>query len=491
MAQRAIMRRSIALLLAALALAGCDRRAGDGPVVVSAIGGSPKIIAPAKLTDDLPSRLLMSATAQGLVRLDAAGQIEPGLAERWTVIDNGLSYIFRLQDARWSDGEPVTSEQIVTILRRALKDRTDNPLAPWLSAIDEIVAMTPEVIEIHLSRARPDLLRRLAQPELALFRMNPPGGGGPLRLANRRGNVVVLRPIPDDDGDPDEDAPKPDPRNDVELIGERASLAIVRFARHHSDLVTGGTVADWPLVAGIDIPASSIHRDPAEGLFGLAVVDRSGFLSDATARAAVAAAIDRTGMTAALAPDWAPAETLLPEELDSAAAPAAPGWTQGTLDQRRAAARIVTASWRATHPDPLTLRIALPDGPGGTLLYGWIGSALRSIGIEPQRVALDADADLRLIDRVSPFDTARWYLVTACAPCGDDAHAAIEAARTAATSRDRAAAIAKADAALTADIAFIPLATPLRWSLVAPGLDEWQANPRAWHPLNELRSPTK
>ena len=51
--------------------------------------------------------------------------------------------------------------------------------------------------------------------------------------------------------------------------------------------------------------------------------------------------------------------------------------------------------------------------------------------------------------------------------------------------------IAKADTALTADVAFIPLATPLRWSLVAPGLDEWQANPRAWHPLTELRSPTK
>lgn len=485
------MRRIPLLFLATLALAGCDRRAKDAPVVVSAIGSAPRVVAPADLTDALPPRLLLAATAQGLVRLDAAGQIEPGLAERWTVIDDGLSYIFRLRPARWSDGRPVTTEQVVTILRRALKDRTDNPLAPYLSAIDEIVAMTPEVIEIHLSRPRPDLLRRLAQPELALFRMNSPSGAGPLRLVERGRNWVRLRPIPADSDDPDAEPDRLHPRDTVELIGERAARAIVRFADHRSDLVAGGTVADWPLVAGVDVPASSIHRDPAQGLFGLTVADRSGFLAEPTARAAVAAAIDRGGMVAAIAPDWSAEETLLPESLDSAAPPAVPAWATGTLDQRRAAARIVTASWRATHPDPIVLRIALPAGPGGTLLYGWIGAGLKAIGIEPQRVAPDADADLRLVDAVSPFDTARWYLATACAPCGDDARAAIDAARTAPTTPDRAAALARADAALTADVAFIPLATPLRWSLVAPGLDLWQANPRAWHPLNALRSPTK
>ena len=47
-----------------------------------------------------PSRVLLQSTAQGLVRFDASGQIEPGLAERWIVIDNGMSYIFRLRDAR-------------------------------------------------------------------------------------------------------------------------------------------------------------------------------------------------------------------------------------------------------------------------------------------------------------------------------------------------------------------------------------------------------
>lgn len=136
------------------------------------------------------------------------------------------------------------------------------------------------------------------------------------------------------------------------------------------------------------------------------------------------------------------------------------------------------------------MRIALPRGPGANLLYGQIGAALMSVGIIPERVAMDAPADLRLVDAVAPFDSARWYLAMACAPCGDDAHAAIDKARLAPTLAERSAAIAAADAAVNSDVPFIPLARPLRWSLVTNRLRQYQANSRAWHPLNRLRTDT-
>ena len=66
--------------------------------------------------------------------------------------------------------------------------------------------------------------------------------------------------------------------------------------------------------------------------------------------------------------------------------------------------------------------------------------------------------------------------------------AAIEQARLAPTLAQRSAAIAAADAAMNADTPFIPLARPLRWSLVAPRLRQFQTNARAWHPLNRLRA---
>ena len=52
----------------------------------------------------------------------------------------------------------------------------------------------------------------------------------------------------------------------------------------------------------------------------------------------------------------------------------------------------------------------------------------------------------------------------------------------------RATHIAEADAWLADDVAFIPIATPFRWSLVSLRLRQWQGNARGWHPLNHLRS---
>jgi peptide/nickel transport system substrate-binding protein len=44
---------------------------------------------------------------------------------------------------------------------------------------------------------------------------------------------------------------------------------------------------------------------------------------------------------------------------------------------------------------------------------------------------------------------------------------------------------------MNADTAFIPLAQPLRWSLVSSRLAAWTGNARSWHPLNRLRADPK
>ena len=397
-----------------------------------------------------------------------------------------MSYIFRLREGDWGDGTPVTAEQVVAMLEHQIAPASRNPLAPFLTAIDEIVVMTPQVIEVRLSRPRPDLLKLFAQPELALLRLRPTGGTGPFRVA-RRGRAPLLRPAFDPgQADPD-DQRVVKPEEDVRLIGERAARAIARFAHRDADLVTGGSFVDWPLLATTDIAPANIRVDPAAGLFGLAIVRRDGFLADAQNRAVVAAAIDRTALTTAIAPAWDPADRILPDILDSAALPQVPAWTLLTQDERRTAARQRVAAWSG---GPITLRIALPTGPGATLLYAQVAASLIAVGITPARVAADAAAELKLVDAVAPYDSGRWYLATACVVCGDAAQAALEAARQAPNLAERGARIAAADVAMNEDVAFIPLARPLRWSLVSPRLRQWQANPRAWHPLNRLRADT-
>jgi peptide/nickel transport system substrate-binding protein len=296
-----------------------------------------------------------------------------------------------------------------------------------------------------------------------------------------------LRPAFDPNQADPEDQRATSPEQDVRLIGERAALAIARFANRDSDLVSGGSFVDWSLLATTTISPANVRVDPAAGLFGLAIVRRDGFLADVLNREAVAEAIDRSALTAAIAPAWDPADRLLPDILDSAALPQVPAWTLLTQDERRTAARQRIAAWTG---GPITLRIALPNGPGATLLYARIAASLIAVGITPRRVEATADSDLALIDAVAPYDSARWYLATACVVCGETARAAIDAAREAPTLAERARRIAAADAAMNADVAFIPLARPLRWSLVSMRLQQWQPNTRAWHPLNRLRADT-
>ena len=57
---------------------------------------------------------LVSLVFSGLTRLDERGNVGTDLAERWMVMDGGLTYVFVLrEDARWHDGTPVTADDVV------------------------------------------------------------------------------------------------------------------------------------------------------------------------------------------------------------------------------------------------------------------------------------------------------------------------------------------------------------------------------------------
>jgi oligopeptide transport system substrate-binding protein len=73
--------------------------------------------------------------------------------------------------------------------------------------------------------------------------------------------------------------------------------------------------------------------------------------------------------------------------------------------------------------------------------------------------------------------------------CDPAADAAMEAARAAPDQAGRLAALAQADRSLAAAAPFIPLAAPVRWSLVAPRLTGFRTNLFGRHPAGELLGP--
>ena len=193
-------------------------------------------------------------------------------------------------------------------------------------------------------------------------------------------------------------------------------------------------------------------------------------------------------------PGWQPTIAILPERFRSAADPALPSWAALPLDARRDAARNTIFGWLAHHSGPLApVRVALPKVPGSNMIFAMIAADWRQIGIETVRVAPDADADIRLVDRIAPADSAIWYLATLACPnpnaCDPTVVAAIHAVRTSASLAERGPRLATADAAVTLSARYIPIARPVRWSLVAPRLSRFRENPRAVHPLDRLRAP--
>ncbi|OHT19239.1 ABC transporter substrate-binding protein [Edaphosphingomonas haloaromaticamans] len=471
------------------ALAACSGRGGDdGPIDVSVIGAEPVIVDPNQKPLADADAVLVGATAQGLIRFDGTGQIEPAAAIRWDVSDDGLYYTFRIDDAAG-----IKAEDVARRLRVAIARPSRNPLKPVLGAIDEVVAVTPEVVEIRLAAPRPTLLQLLAQPEMGLILSRSRGGSGPLAIDGRGAGTILLRPAgAEQAGEEDEEEDAAD-RERIRLRGERAALAVARFQAGGAQPVLGGRYQDLAVARAAGLPANILRFDPVAGLFGLQIVEARGFLATPEMRGALSMAVDRDRLVNAFAvKGWRSALTLVPGGIADLPAPTAPGWADIPLAGRRILAAGAVGAWRQQNGGAAPrVRVALPPGPGSRLLFSLIRADWRAIGVEAEMVGMKDDADLRLVDRVAPADSGSWYLREfACdraALCSEEADRLMDAARKVPALAERNLTLADADARLARVVPFIPLAMPLRWSLVAPALVQFQENARGVHPLNHLR----
>jgi oligopeptide transport system substrate-binding protein len=479
------MRRFLALLpilALAVALVGC-RQQPAGAVKVVVIGGQPSIRDPAEGPLSAPDAVLLENVAQGLVGFDSAGNIVPGLAERWNVSDDGLSYIFRIASTQWPDGRKITAQQVARLLKRQIAGRSKNPLKDALGAVDDVVAMTDRVIEIRLIAPRPNLLPLLAQPEFAVTRSG--AGSGPFTYSPGAGGppLHLTRAI----ATSDEEATT---RQEVTLEGEKAEVAVTGFAAGKSDLVLGGSFTDLPFAERVKAPRGSLRFDPASGLFGLLPLRSGGQLDTPEIRQMLSQAIDRDGFIAALGvPNLAARTTLLEPGLDGVPAPVIPAWAGTALGDRLPALQAQANRLLGRTAKP-TIRIALPDGPGADLLLRELALDWGALGFKVERARIAAGADFALIDEVAPSTSAAWFVrrlrcgvVPVCDAATDQL---LDAARTALIPAQRYALLAQAAAKIDGDQRFIPISAPIRWSLVAKRVQGFAGNRYARHTLTDL-----
>lgn len=113
----------------------------------------------------------------GLTTLDASARPMPGMAERWSVSPDGLTWTFTLRKAIWSDGAPVTADDFVFAWRRMLNPATGSRYAYNLWVVENARAVSegkaaalgveakgPATLVVHLEHPAPYLPELLTHP---------------------------------------------------------------------------------------------------------------------------------------------------------------------------------------------------------------------------------------------------------------------------------------------------------------------------------------
>ncbi|GMR05508.1 MAG: ABC transporter substrate-binding protein [Gammaproteobacteria bacterium] len=87
-------------------------------------------------SEDVSSGNILRDLFEGLVTEDAAGNLIPGAAEKWTISEDGLTYTFKLRTClAWSNGEALSAADFIFSLRHALDPDTAAPMASLLLPI--------------------------------------------------------------------------------------------------------------------------------------------------------------------------------------------------------------------------------------------------------------------------------------------------------------------------------------------------------------------
>ena len=86
-----------------------------------------------QIVEDVSGSAIIRDLFEGLLNEDADGNLVPGVAESWEASDDKMTYTFNLRDnAKWSNGDPVTAGDFVYAWRRAADPETASPYSWYM-----------------------------------------------------------------------------------------------------------------------------------------------------------------------------------------------------------------------------------------------------------------------------------------------------------------------------------------------------------------------
>ncbi|MDX1455630.1 MAG: peptide ABC transporter substrate-binding protein [Gammaproteobacteria bacterium] len=350
--------RFVAGLALAVLLTACDSPEPKPAPTEIVIGNSadPGTLDPHR-AEGVPARNIQRDLFEGLVARNRAGDLVPGVAAEWQYDADTLTWTFSLRDdARWSNGDPLTADDFVRSFQRALSPNTagvvSETLLPIRNAAAVIAGDVPPAelgvsaadaltLKIQLEGPTPYFLALLDHPSTVPVHASTDESAelvsnGAYRLLEWRVNDYVLlerNPHYRDAASVAIDRVRFLPISDM-------SVELNRFRAGELDITYGIPPGRMAWLA--EQYPDALRVNPWFGVYylGLNVDDES--LNDPGVRRALAMAIDRETLVESITPggetvafSWVPAFDGYPLVV--------PGWAAGTLQQRQDEARQILA----------------------------------------------------------------------------------------------------------------------------------------------------
>lgn len=322
---------------------------------------------------------------EGLARVDASGETVPAMARRWTESADGRVWTFELrEDARWSNGDPLTAHDFVFAWRRLVDPRTRSRSVQQVTPIINALAIAsgeapPEslgvralgdhVLEVRLQQRTPwflylttnNFLFPVHAPTIlthgaAWTRPGTLVSNGPFRLVSYRINGAVR--LERNPHHPDHDSLKLDAVTYFPVTDRTAASA--RYLAGDLDISDAFQLDDLDWLRSRLRPGE-VRLEPYFGTVMLGMHATRPPFDDVRLRLAMNLAIDREIITDKLLHGvYLPAWNVVPPV--PGYVPAVPEWATWPAERRHARARELYAEAGYSRSKPLRVELAYATG---------------------------------------------------------------------------------------------------------------------------------
>ena len=518
-----LARQRAVLVALALLLPVSPARAGG--VWLRGETGDPGSLDPHKVSTSVEAHIL-DELYEGLTVYDDHAVLRPGVASRWEISPDSLTYTFHLRpDARWSNGAPLTAEDFVYSFRRLMDPKTGAGYASILYTLKNargvniggmpiealgVRAIDAATLEMTLEHPATYFLDQLTHfTALPVYRPSVERWGTGFARAGRMvGNgPFTLKSYTPNDQLVLEKSPTFHDAEQVKLDGEiilpieDRSAALRRFM--------GGELDSYNEIPIDQVAYIRAHLGdqfkltPSLGTYYYAFDTRQKPFDDQRVRQALAMVVDRDFLAQVI---WGrtalPSFSFVPSIIPSYGAPSAVTWKAESQFAREDAAKALmkAAGFGPDHPLHLTLRFNQSENHKATAIA--IADMWKVLGVTTEFIVSDATSYYAFLSSGQPYDIIRtsWfadfpdaqnYLFLAetdnkglnYTHFSDPAYDALmRAAEVEPNAVRRTAILHEAESLLLAKLPYIPLLDYESPNLVSPKLRGWVVNYLDHHP---------